>query len=96
MFSSWNMRSQWNPRLHSLFNAFADQDRTAVQCSGSTARLFTIGGVQDSLIKTLTLLIPIQYVVVSMTVRDGSFGCFEKGIANVLIILLNIGGTKRC
>ena len=46
--------------------------------------------------KTLVLLFPTQYVVVSATRRDGSFGCFDKGTAEVLISLLNIGGARRC
>ena len=30
------------------------------------------------------------------TALNGSFGCFDYGIAEVLISLLNIGGTRRC
>ena len=29
-------------------------------------------------------------------VWDGYFGCFDKGTAEVLICLLNIGGARRC
>ena len=65
------------------------------QCYGSTVRLFPIGGFQEGAIKTLTLHIPTQYVVVSAILWDGSFGRFDKGTAEVLISLLNIGGTRR-
>ena len=40
------------------------------------------------MINTLTLHIP-------MTVWDKSFGHFDKGTAEVLINLLNIGGARR-
>ena len=45
--------------------------------------------------KTLTFLIQTQYVVVSATMCDGSFSCFDKGSAEVLISLLDIGGARR-
>ena len=63
---------------------------------GNTARLFPVGVVNEGKIKTLILLILTQYVVVSATRRDGSFGCFDKGTAEVLISPLNIGGARRC
>ena len=66
------------------------------QCCGSTARLFPVGGVQEDVIKNLTFLVPTQYVVVSFTAWDGSFGRFDKGTAEVLISLLNISGARRC
>ena len=66
------------------------------QCCGSTARLFPVGGVQEGMIKTLTLLISTWYVVVSASVWDGSFGHFDYGTAEVLISLINIGGTRGC
>ena len=53
------------------------------QYCGSTARLFP------------TLLIPTLYLVISGTTWDGSFGRFTYGTAEVLISLLNIGGTRR-
>ena len=66
------------------------------QCCGSTARLFPVEGIQEGVNKTLTLLIPTRYVVVSATSWDGSFGCFAYGTAEVLISLLNTGGTRKC
>ena len=53
-----------------------------------------LGEGQAFSVKTLTLLIPTQYVVVPATVWDGSFGRFNYGTAEVLISLLNIGGTR--
>ena len=60
------------------------------------SRLSPVMGIQEGTIKTLTLLIPTQYVVVSATAWNRSFGHFDKGTAEVLISLLNIAGARKC
>ena len=46
--------------------------------------------------KTLILLMPTRYIIVSVTTWDGYFGCVDCGTAQILMSLLNIGGTRRC
>ena len=63
---------------------------------GTTFRLFSIGGFQEGMIKTHTLLMPTWYVVISVTIWDGSFGHSDKGIAEVLISLPKIFCDRCC
>ena len=75
--------------FHSTIHTFhySRWDNSAV---ASMLFFFPIGGVQEGLIESLTLLIPIWCVVSSVTSWDELFGCLSNGTAEVLMSFLNI------